>query len=68
MADSETPAVFLRTPFFTEHLQWLLLTVLGFQHATLLKKRLRHRCLSVNFVKMFDRIPPDDCFLFICEF
>ena len=32
-------AKFLRTPFFTEHLQWLLLTVSGFQSATLLKRR-----------------------------
>ena len=54
-------------PCFTEHLQWLLLTVSGFQPATLLKKRLRQRCFSVNFAKFFrisfDRTPPDDCFL-----
>ena len=30
---------FLRTSVFTEHLQWLLLTFLGFQLAPLLKKR-----------------------------
>ena len=30
---------FLKTPFFTEHLQWLLqMTVSGFQPATLLKR------------------------------
>ena len=57
---------FLRTPFLTEHFQWLLLTVSGFQPATLLKKRLRQRCFSVNFAKFltfFNRTPPDDCFL-----
>ena len=47
---------FLRTPFLTEHFQWLLLTVSGFQPATLLKKRLRQRCLSVNFAKTFKNI------------
>ena len=31
-------AKFLKTPFLTEHLQWLLLTVSGFQSATLLKR------------------------------
>ena len=60
-------AKFLRTTCFTEHLQWLLLTVSGFQSATLLKKRLRKRCLSVNFRKFlrtsFDRAPSDDCSL-----
>ena len=43
------PVKFLRTPCFTEYLQWLLLTVSGFQPATLLKKRLQQRCFSVNF-------------------
>ena len=37
------------------------------REATLLKKRLRQRCLSVNFAKFlrtsFDRTPPDDCLL-----
>ena len=43
-AGSETPVCpFLRTSFFTEHLQWLLLSVSGFQPATLLKKRLQQR-------------------------
>ena len=42
---------FLRTPCFTEHLQWLLLKVSGFQPATLLKNRLRQKCFSVNFAK-----------------
>ena len=63
-------AKFLRTPYFTEgHLQWLFLTVSGFQPATLLKKRFPQRCFSVNFAKFlrtsFDRAPPDDCFLSI---
>ena len=57
----------LRVPFLTEHLQWLLLTVSAFQPASLLKKRLRQRCLSVNFAKFlrtsFDRTPPYNCFL-----
>ena len=43
---------FLRTPCFTEHLQWLLLKVSGFQPATLLKKRLRQKCFSMNFAKL----------------
>ena len=58
---------FLKTPFLTEHLQWLLLTVSGFQPTALLKKRLGQRCLSVNFAKFlrtsFVRTPPDDCVL-----
>ena len=65
-------AKLLRTPFFTEHLQWLLLTVSGFQFATLLKKRLPQKCFSfsANFLRTpFDRTCPDDCFLsFTCEF
>ena len=52
---------------FANHLQRLLLTVSGFQPATLLKERLRERCFSVNFPKFlrtsFDRTPLDDCFL-----
>ena len=56
----------LRKSFFTEHLQWLLLTISGFQTATLLKKRLRQRCFSLNFAEclrtLFDRTPLD-CFL-----
>ena len=56
----------LKTPYFPEQLQWLL-TASGFQLATLLKKRFRQRCFSVNFTKFlgtsFDRILPDDCFL-----
>ena len=60
--------VILRThPSFTEHLQWLILTFLGFQPATLLKKRLQRRCFSLNFAKFlrtsFDRTLSDDCFL-----
>ena len=44
-------AKFLRTPYFTEHLQWLLLAVSGFQPATLLKKRFQQNCYSLNFAK-----------------
>ena len=55
------------TPFFTKHLQWLLLTDSCFHPATLLKKKLGKWRLSVNFAKFlrisFDRTPPDDCFL-----
>ena len=58
---------FLRTPNFTEHLQWLILTVSGFQPATLLKKNFRQRCFFENFAKFlrtsFDRTPPDDYFV-----
>ena len=54
---------FLKTPFFTENLQGLLLTVSGFQPVTLLKTRVRQRC--VNFAKFlrtsFDRALLDDC-------
>ena len=62
---SETPArLFKNTPSFTEHLQWLILTFLGFQPATLLKMRLRHRRFSVNFLwTSSDRTPPDESFL-----
>ena len=38
------PVKFLRTPFLTEHLWWLLLKVAGLRPATLLKKRLWYRC------------------------
>ena len=44
-------AKFLRTPCFTEHLEWLFLKVSGFQCATLIKKRLWQRCFSVSFAK-----------------
>ena len=58
---------FLRTTFFTKHLQWLLLTVSGFQPAALLKKGLQQRRFSVRFAKFlrtsFYKTPPDDCFL-----
>ena len=57
-------AKFLRAPCFPEHLQWLPLKVLGFQHAILLKKRLWKRFFSVNFAKLlrmsFDRTPSGD--------
>ena len=59
-------AKFLKTPYFTEHLQRLLLEVSGFQPATLLK-RFRQRYLSVSFGNFlrtsFDRTLPDGCFL-----
>ena len=58
---------FLRTPFLTEHLQWLLLTISGFQRAALLKKGLQQRRFSVRFAKIlrtsFYRTRPVDCFL-----
>ena len=60
-------ATFLRTPYLTEHLQWLFVTVSGFRPASILKKRFPQRCFPVNFAKFlrtsFDRAPPDDCFL-----
>ena len=58
---------FLRATFLTKHLQWLVLTVSGFQPATLLNKRLQQRRFSVNFAKFlstfFDKTPSDGCFL-----
>ena len=42
---------FLETPYFAEYLQWLLLTISGFQPPTLLKKRLP-QCFSVSFTKL----------------
>ena len=58
---------FLRTLFLTEHFHWLLLTVSGFQPATLLKQGLQQRRFLVRFAKFlrlsFYRTPPDDCFL-----
>ena len=44
-------AKFLRAPCFTEHFQWLLLKVSGFQPATLWKKRLRKKDFPANFAK-----------------
>ena len=58
---------FLRTPFLTEHFQWLFLTISCFQPAALLKKGLQQRHFSVRFAKVlrtsFHRTPLDDCFL-----
>ena len=55
---------FLRTPYFTEHLQWLLLKVSDFHPATLLKKRFPQRYFSAKFLRpSFDRALPDYCFL-----
>ena len=39
MAISETRVSLFKNTFFKEHLQWLLLTVSGFQPATLFFKR-----------------------------
>ena len=61
------------TPFFTEHLQWLLLTVSDFQPSTSLKKRLGQRYLSVKFANCL-RTSLDKktsgwlLLMFICEF
>ena len=56
-----------KNTFFTEHLQWLFLTVSGFQPEALLKKELQQRRFYLNFSKFlrtfFYRTPPDDCFL-----
>ena len=61
---SETPVHLFKNNFFTEHLQWLHLTVSGFQPAALLKKGLQQSRFSVNFAKClrksFYRTPPDD--------
>ena len=69
----------LRPSFITEHLQWLLQTVSGFQPSTLLKKSLRQRCfyedllmntfcvyLSIlrNFWKTFEEFSKT----FLCRF
>ena len=54
LRDSLFPMKFaklLRAPCFTEHLQWLLLKVSGFQPATLLKKGFRNRCFAINLDK-----------------
>ena len=55
-------ARFLRIPFLTDYLRWLLL-----QPTTLLKKRFPQKCFSANLAKFlrtsFDRALPNDCFL-----
>ena len=55
----------LRTSCCTDLLQWLLLTVSGFQPVSLLKERLSQIRFSVNFEKLltayFDKTPRDDC-------
>ena len=65
-----TPVIFAkfsRTPYFTEHLKWLLLTVSCYQPTTLVKNRFQQRCFSVNYAKClrisFDRTAPSDCFV-----
>ena len=65
-------AKFLITSFFTEHLQWLLLTVSGFQPATSLKKS-SAKMFSCEFCKIFKSIFWQNThisllFVFICEF
>ena len=51
MAGSETPVSLFKKPFFKDHLQWLLLTVSGYQPAPLLKEGLQKRRFSVIFAK-----------------
>ena len=59
------------TKFTEKHLCQSLFfnKVAGLRPATLLKKRLWHRCFPVNFVKFlrtpFCRTPLDDCFYFL---
>ena len=70
---SETPAAFLRTPFFTEQLRWLILTFLHFQPTILLNKELRHRCFFCEFCKIFKIIFWQNTsgwliLVFICQF
>ena len=72
-AGSETPMHFFKNSQFTEHLQWLLRTVSGFQSATLLKRRLRQRYLSVSFAKFLrTSLDRNTCgwllLVIICEF
>ena len=61
--------LFLRTPYFTEHLQWLLLKVSGFQPANFIIKETTAKMFFCEFCKIFkdifsfDRAPQDDCFL-----
>ena len=58
-----------RLPYFTEYLQWLLLTVSDFQPTTLLKKRFPQNCFSLNFAKFWTEHFRWMTFLkFICEF
>ena len=55
-AGSETPVRLFKNTCLTEHFQWLLLTVPGFQPAALLKKGLQQRHFSVRFAKIFKNI------------
>ena len=72
-AGSETQVLLYKNIFFKEHLQWLLLTVLGSSlQLYSLKETQRiswQRCLFVNFAKFSrissDRTHSDDC---ICAF
>ena len=73
VAGSETPVRLFKNTFFTEHLQWLLLTVSGFLLPTLLKKRLWQRCFFCEFCKFFKNIFLQKTsgwllLMFICEF
>ena len=67
MAGSETLVRLFKNTVFTEHLQWLLLSVSGFQSVALFKKGSSKDVFSVNFAKFlrtsFYRAPSDDCFL-----
>ena len=51
MAGFKTPVPLFKNTFFTEHLQWLLLTISGVKPATLLKRRLQQRHFLLNFEK-----------------
>ena len=58
--------VFFKKSVVKNFAKFLLNKVPGL-HVTLLKRRLRHRCFSVNFAKFlrtlfFYRTPPGDCF------
>ena len=56
---SETAVGLFKNIFFAEHLQWLLLTVSGFQRAADV-----FLCILQNFFRTsFDWTPPDDCLL-----
>ena len=64
-------AKFLRTPYFTENLQWLLLivSVSGLVACNFIKKQFPAIMFFGEFGKFlrasFDRALPDDCFLIL---
>ena len=49
--NTQVGVTFLRTPCFTEHLQWLLVKVSGCKPAASLSKRLGQKCFFCNFAK-----------------